>query len=107
VRAVHDLSDGGLVCTAAEMALASNVGVALTATSEQNAVPYMFGEDQARYLVATNDPDAVIAAAKSAGVHAIVCGEAYGDVFSSRELFSIPLADLRAANEGWLPRYMS
>ena len=107
VSAVHDLSDGGLVCTAAEMALASNVGVALTATSEHNAVPYLFGEDQARYLVATNDPDAVIAAAKSAGVHAIVCGEAYGDVFSSRELFSIPLSELRAANEGWLPGYMA
>ena len=107
VNAVHDLSDGGLVCTAAEMALASNLGVALTATSEHNAVPYLFGEDQARYLVATKDPEAVIAAAKSAGVHAISCGEAYGDVFSSRELFSIPLAELRAANEGWLPGFMA
>jgi phosphoribosylformylglycinamidine synthase subunit PurL len=107
VNAVHDLSDGGLVCAAAEVALASNVGVALTATSEHNAVPYLFGEDQARYLLATKDPDAVIAAAKSAGVHAIVCGEAYGDVFSSRELFSIPLSELRAANEGWLPGFMA
>jgi phosphoribosylformylglycinamidine synthase len=107
VSAVHDLSDGGLVCAAAEMALASNLGVALTATSEQNAVPYLFGEDQGRYLVATKDPDAVIAAAKTVGVHAIPCGEAYGDLFSSRELFSIPLAELRAANEGWMPAYMA
>jgi phosphoribosylformylglycinamidine synthase len=107
VSAVHDLSDGGLVCAAAEIALASNVGVALTATSEHNAAPYLCGEDQARYLVATGDADAILAAAKAAGVHAIVCGEAGGEVFSSRELFSIPLAELRAANEGWLPRYMS
>jgi phosphoribosylformylglycinamidine synthase II len=107
LSAVHDLSDGGLVCAAAEMALASNVGIALTATSEHNATPYLCGEDQGRYLVATGNPDAVIAAAKANGVHANVCGEAYGDVFSSRELFGIPLAELRAANEGWMPGFMA
>jgi phosphoribosylformylglycinamidine synthase len=107
VTAVHDLSDGGLVCAAAEMALASNVGVTLTATSEQNAAPYLFGEDQARYLLATRDPDAILAAAKVAGVRTMICGEAYGDVFASRELFTIPLAEMRAANEGWMPAYMA
>ena len=104
---MHDLSDGGLdLRRGRDGAGVRNVGVALSATSEQNAAPYLFGEDQARYLVATSDPDVVLAAAKSAGVHAMVCGEAYGDVFASRELFSIPLKELRAANEGWLPAYM-
>src|SRR5204862_1869908 len=50
---VHDLSDGGLAVAAAEMALASDIGVTLTATSHGHAHPYLFGEDQARYLVAT------------------------------------------------------
>jgi phosphoribosylformylglycinamidine synthase len=106
VKVVHDLSDGGLACAAAEMALASNIGVTLIATSVQHAHPFLFGEDQARYLVATRDPDGLIALARAAGVHAIVCGEAGGDAFASRELFSVPLAALRQAHEGWLPAYM-
>ena len=107
VRVVHDLSDGGLVAAAAEMALASNVGVVLNATSHEHAHFYLFGEDQGRYLVAGADPQTLIARAQAAGVHASVAGRAGGQVFASEEgLFSIPLARLREANEAWLPRYM-
>jgi phosphoribosylformylglycinamidine synthase len=105
-HAVHDLSDGGLLVAAAEMALASGIGVTLIATSQTHAHPFLFGEDQARYLVATRDPEALIASAKAAGVHAIVAGEAGGQAFASRELFSLPLEKLRAAHEGWLPAFM-
>ena len=106
VTGVHDLSDGGLVVAAAEVALASNVGVTLNATSHDNAHPYLFGEDQGRYLIAAANPDAVLDEARAAGVHAIVCGEAAGDAFASRELFSIPLETLRAAHESWMPAFM-
>ena len=104
---VHDLSDGGLACAAAEMALVSKVGVTLNANSHAHAHAYLFGEDQGRYLVGTHDPDAVLAAAREAGVHASVAGRAGGDAFASSGLFDIPLADLREANEGWLPAYMA
>jgi phosphoribosylformylglycinamidine synthase II len=107
VTGVHDLSDGGLVVAAAEMALASNVGIALNATSETNAHPYLFGEDQARYLVATKIPDAVLAAAQTAGVHANVAGEAGGEAFKSADLFSISMETLRQVHEGWLPQFMA
>jgi phosphoribosylformylglycinamidine synthase II len=107
VTACHDLSDGGLAIAAAEMALASNIGVTLSATSHTHAHPFLFGEDQARYLVATRDPQRIIASAQADGVHAIVAGEAGGDAFASRELFSIPLEKLRAAHEGWLPDFMN
>jgi phosphoribosylformylglycinamidine synthase len=106
VRVCHDLSDGGLIAAAADMALASNIGLTLNATSHDNAVPYLFGEDQARYLIATRDPEGILAEARAAGVHAIVAGEAGGDAFASRELFSVNLGDLRAAHEGWMPRWM-
>jgi len=106
-KVVHDLSDGGLACAAADMALASNIGVTLNASSGTHAHPYLFGEDQARYLIAVRDPDVVLVAARAAGVHAIVVGEAGGPAFASRELFSIPLADLRAAHEGWMPDFMA
>ena len=106
VGAVHDLSDGGLVAAAAEMALASGVGITLNASSEAHAHPYLFGEDQARYLVATPDADALIEAAKEAGVPASHAGKVGGDAFASTGLFDIPLAKLRDANEAWLPAYM-
>jgi phosphoribosylformylglycinamidine synthase len=106
-RVVHDLSDGGLVGAAAEMALAAGVGVILNATSHEHAHFYLFGEDQARYLIAVDDPASLIAAAHAAGVHASVVGVAGGEVFASAEgLFSVPLAILREAHEGWLPGFM-
>ena len=106
VSTVHDLSDGGLAIAAAEMALASGVGVTLDATSAAHAHPFLFGEDQGRYLIAVADPDAILASAMTAGLNAAVVGRAGGDAFSSGGLFSIPLAVLRAAHEAWMPAYM-
>jgi phosphoribosylformylglycinamidine synthase len=107
VSVVHDLSDGGLAAAAAEMALASNVGVTLNATSHEHAHFYLFGEDQGRYLIATVDPAALIAKAHAAQVHASIAGRAGGEAFASQSgLFSLPLAALREAHEGWMPRYM-
>jgi phosphoribosylformylglycinamidine synthase len=106
LRTVHDLSDGGLVAAAAEMALASDIGVTLDATSAAHAHAFLFGEDQARYLVATDAPEVLIAQAHQAGVPAAVVGHAGGDGFASGRLFSIPLTRLRETHEGWLPAYM-
>ncbi len=101
--AVHDLSDGGLIAAAAEMALASSVGLALE--DGASGAGNLFGEDQARYLLAVNDPAAVLAAAKAAGVPATVVGRVGGDALSGPG-FDIPLAKLRTAHEGWMPGYM-
>jgi len=106
VAGLHDLSDGGLLIAAADIALASKVGVTLNASSHAHAHPYLFGEDQARYLVATPDPDALLAAAKEAGVHANLAGVAGGDAFASTDLFCIPLETLHTAHEAWLPGFM-
>ena len=43
-----DLSDGGLALAAFEMADAAGIGITLNTAS----IPRLFGEDQARYLVA-------------------------------------------------------
>jgi phosphoribosylformylglycinamidine synthase len=107
VSAVHDLSDGGLLVAAAEMALASGVGLALALTSQTHAHALLLGEDQGRYLIATAHPDAVVALAHAAAVNVAPVGRAGGQRFSSGALFDIPLSQLREAHEGWLPAYMS
>ncbi|MDB5475691.1 MAG: phosphoribosylformylglycinamidine synthase [Phenylobacterium sp.] len=106
VETVHDLSDGGLIAAAAEMALASGVGVQLTAPDDIAAHAWLFGEDQARYLVATRAAGALLAVAEAAGVPARVVGEAGGDAIAAPGLFSLPLETLREAHEGWLPGFM-
>ncbi len=112
-RAVHDLSDGGLVVTAAEMALASGVGLHLTAPEGPPTHAALFGEDQARYLVALSEDrlDALDEAAAAAGVPYALVGRAGGCELAlaasdGAELAAIDIADLRAAHEGWLPRFM-
>jgi len=106
VTVVHDLSDGGLVAAAAEMALASNVGITLELPSKLPDHALLFGEDQARYLIATPNPAPVLKAAQAAGVLAEEVGHADGPALATSGIFSIALADLRAAHEGWMPAYM-
>ncbi len=106
VSAVHDLSDGGLAVAAAEMALASDHGLELSPTSTLHAQAFLFGEDQGRYLLATSDPDPIVAAARTAGLNVALAGQAGGTDFACHDLFRIPLRRLRAAHEGWMPAYM-
>jgi len=72
VKAATDLSDGGLALAAFEMAEAAGVGVTLEASD----IATLFGEDQARYLVACSaaDAKALLAAATKAGVSAAKVG---------------------------------
>jgi phosphoribosylformylglycinamidine synthase len=111
VSAVHDLSDGGLIAAAAEMALASNVG--MTFGYEHFGLAELFGEDQARYLIALPQASSrqVYDLAKAAGVFvhpvADVGGENIVVVFDSGDdRVAIPLDRLRTAHEGWMPGFM-
>ncbi|MEO7026166.1 MAG: phosphoribosylformylglycinamidine synthase subunit PurL, partial [Caulobacteraceae bacterium] len=105
VTTVHDLSDGGLAVAAAEMAMASGVGVTLSHPADP-AHGVLFGEDQARYLLASAAPDPIVAAAAAAGVAISVAGHAGGDAFAVEGLFTLPLERLRAAHEGWMPAFI-
>ena len=108
VQTVHDLSDGGLAAAAAEMALASNLGLWL---DTQNALPHhawLFGEDQGRYLlaVAPAAEPAVLAACAAARAPVAVVGDAGGLMFAAKGLFEIPLVELRQVHEAWMPGFM-
>src|SRR5689334_21571476 len=107
VASCHDLSDGGLLVALAEMAMAGAVGAeirlgeALTGGVPPRA--FLFGEDQARYLLATSDPDAVIAAANAAGVPVVRLGTAGRDALTLDGVGAISNSELRRVNEAWLP----
>jgi phosphoribosylformylglycinamidine synthase len=105
-RVVHDLSDGGLIAAVAEMALASNTGATLQLALDAPAHGQLFGEDQARYLLALTDADEVLRAATAAGLSAAIIGQAGGDDLAVDGLFSLKLDALRTAHEGWMPAFM-
>ncbi len=109
VTQVHDLSDGGLIAGAAEMALASGVGISLTLDSGLAVHAELFGEDQARYLLAV-PASAVAQIAHDAGLAGVIVsdlGGAGGDAIVVTDVLNVSLADLRQAHEGWLPAFMS
>jgi len=106
--ACHDVSDGGLLVAAAEMALAGGTGLTLSQPGDAGpAHAYWFGEDQGRYLVATQDPDAVCKAAAAAGIEASVLGTAGGDALTVDGFDPISLSELRRVHEAWLPDFMA
>ncbi|CAN0597443.1 unnamed protein product, partial [Laminaria digitata] len=108
VSACHDVSDGGLLVAAAEMALAGGIGAEISLPETGlPALSWLFGEDQSRYLVTSPSPDALLAAATSAGVPAIVIGTTGGAVLTVGDGNSISLSDVRNAHENWLPDYMA
>jgi phosphoribosylformylglycinamidine synthase len=107
VSACHDISDGGLLVALAEMAMAGAVGatVALPAALLPHAAA--FGEDQARYIIATSEPLEILGRAKDWGVPAALLGTTGGDALTVEGHGAISTADLRRAHEGWLPEFMA
>ncbi|HSF96176.1 MAG TPA: phosphoribosylformylglycinamidine synthase subunit PurL [Thermohalobaculum sp.] len=105
ITAAHDLSDGGLAIAAAEMALAAGTGVALEADPALAPAAWLFGEDQGRYLVASTDPEAVIAAATATGVPARKVGRAGGETIRLGAS-DLPFAALREAHMTGFARMM-
>ncbi|GJD39328.1 phosphoribosylformylglycinamidine synthase subunit PurL [Methylobacterium bullatum] len=110
VDTVHDLSDGGLAVALAEMAIAGGIGATLPdAPAGLPAHAYLFGEDQARYLLSVdpeNVPD-LLYSANAQGIPASVIGLAGGRDLTLPAGETISVSDLREAHEGWLPTYMA
>ncbi|MBV9541397.1 MAG: phosphoribosylformylglycinamidine synthase II, partial [Alphaproteobacteria bacterium] len=110
VMTVHDVSDGGLLITLAEMALAGDVGVEVgVAGTTVEAVPFFFGEDQARYVIAAAPEviDKIEGELRTANiVHAIIGKTVAAKVVRVTTEGEMPLSELRAVHEGWFPRYM-
>jgi phosphoribosylformylglycinamidine synthase len=129
---VHDVSDGGVLVAVAEMALAGGLGAGIEpdwATTElrpqvvqglikptlARLIGNLFGEDQGRYLVTSSDAEdyRALEAAKAAGVPCRYFGRVGGNSISigdmpgtSGNFADIPLAELRAAHEGFFPKLM-
>jgi phosphoribosylformylglycinamidine (FGAM) synthase-like enzyme len=106
IDTVHDISDGGLLVAAAEMAMAGGIGAEI-APPEGPLIPVLFGEDQASYVLAAAPDEAtrILEEATQAGLPARIIGRTRGSdlVVGGKRL---KLAELGAAHEAWFPRFM-
>ena len=114
VTAVHDVSDGGMIVTLAEMALAGRIGAAIEAAAGTGGHEY-FAEMQGVYIVTMprGTSDMIEAAAAEAGLACERLGTTGGEAITltsadkdSAIRCSVGLADLRAAHESFFRDWM-
>jgi phosphoribosylformylglycinamidine synthase len=101
---VHDVSDGGLAVTLAEMAAAGGVGVRVGRTAVPD-ITALFGEGPSRAVVCVardRVPDVVLAGQRS-GVAVTELGTAGGDGFVVDGLVDLGLHEVTAAWRDRLP----
>ncbi|MDZ7713938.1 MAG: phosphoribosylformylglycinamidine synthase subunit PurL [Rhodovibrio sp.] len=107
VTACHDLSDGGLLVALAEMAMAGDLGATIEPADQIPLHAWLFGEDQARYLVTAAQAGDILEAAHAAQVPAYAVGRTGGTALKLAGGPSISVEQVRSAHEGWLPAFMS
>jgi len=110
VLACHDVSDGGLLVSVAEMAMASagRIGAAIDAPSTLPLAAWCFGEDQGRYVLEVSE-DQLAQVLEEAVAHdtaARVIGRTGGHVISVGGR-AVAVDELIGTHEGWLPAYMA
>src|SRR3546814_14997785 len=88
----------GLLIAVAEMALAGNIGATLEGVTDAFTA---FGEDQARYIVTSHNPEAI----EAAGIPVTRIGTTGGDALHMQAQ-QVTLSDLRTAHEGFFPALM-
>lgn len=109
---VHDVSDGGLLVAATEMALAGDRGLAVGSEWLDDTLDLLFGEDQGRYLIETADFERLIDQASAAGLVVEYLGRVDGAaIWEDHRVdgicrLNVPLSDLRAANERFFREWM-
>jgi len=108
VNCCHDISSGGLAIALAELAIKSSIGVDI-ASSEDNHLAFLFGEDQGRYVIAVNplNTERVLASATTHDIEIRRLGSAGGQAFKIRHLCNLDIQALTDIYERWFPSYMS
>jgi phosphoribosylformylglycinamidine synthase len=117
VSSVHDVSDGGVLVAIAEMSLAGYCGAHVGGgpfmrDESYCAAAQAFGEDQGNFVIAfpRENRDEVFSICEFYSVSAFSVGETINQDFGLQVLQNtrpgIPLADLRAAHEGFFPKLM-
>lgn len=103
VLACHDVADGGVLVAVAEMAMAAGIGAELSLGEDPGI---LFGEDQARYIIAVRDPAPIKTAAQRAGLAVRSIGITGGYALQLGSTAAISVDMMRRAHQAFLPDLM-
>jgi len=106
LNAAHDVSDGGLAVTLAEMCFGKDLGCRLTLRSQVRPDALLFGEDASRVVVsyAPADRDAIEAICKAAGAPFEEIGQVGGNALVVEGALDARLADLKESWSSAIPK---
>ena len=106
IDACKDLSDGGIGIALAELCIMSKVGCEIISPKSLNVNEWLFGEDQARYIIITNKSEAIMNKAKSMNIEAKIIGKIKGNSFSLNNN-KISIEKITNIRNNWFHNYFS
>jgi phosphoribosylformylglycinamidine synthase II len=108
INAAHDISDGGLVVAIAEMAMKSGLGATIMPPMSGQLHGWAFGEDQARFVVSTANGNALMNAARDAGVEITKIGTVCeNNALKFGDYDTISVKEVHDIFEGCIPSLMT
>ena len=106
---VHDISDGGIALTIAEMCMSGKIGANIsTNLIDAERIKFLFGEDQARYVVEIKsaDYDNIVKLAKDNEVSLLQIGTTKAENLTIDDM-KITVDDMLTLNNKWFHNYNS
>ena len=106
--ACHDISDGGLAVTLAEMCMASGLGANIQMLPPGPEHIPLFAEDQSRYVLTCKPQDMprIMQTCELKEIPIMQIGTVEGDTLKLAEIVDVAIDKLREVHENWLPGYM-
>lgn len=106
-QSVHDVSDGGIALAIAEMCMAGTLGAKIsTNLTGAERVKYLFGEDQARYIIEIkkDDLNSLVQMAKEQEISMTQLGSTNLEQFAIDEI-KISVDEMIKLNNNWFYNY--
>ncbi len=106
---VHDISDGGIALTIAEMCMSGKIGANITTNLiDAERIKFLFGEDQARYVIEVKSADYnnIVKLAKEKEVSLIQIGTTKAENLTIDDM-KITVDDMLTLNNKWFHNYNS
>ena len=106
---VHDISDGGIALTIAEMCMSGKIGAKITTNLiDAERIKFLFGEDQARYVIEVKsaDYDNIVKLAKEKEVSLLQIGSTKAENLTIDDI-KITVEDMLTLNNKWFHNYNS
>ena len=106
ISGCHDVSEGGIIMSLAELCIKNKLGIQVSIPDEIKKENWLFGEDSSRYIIITNNEKKLLKYAKKMNVFVKNIGKVEGNSFKIRNEFEISLKDLITYNKQWFKNYI-